>query len=278
MKSPHRHFLYSYLVVLVALAAACVDNDPLAAPLTAGDTTEDPLALTFDALSSQSAASGDRLRSEGFAYAAIAVRRGVLPTPIDVKTPNGTEIFDAFVGSLEWDLSISAQIRAPAHRSVVAWRRTNNGVTRILTLMTPVDSAQILNPLSLSISDTYASFFAGASALYQETTAPITASGQLNSAAGPDLFWAGVRGYVKVREVSTGAECPSRANSQVKGVTCQLARYAVQFDVGFKPLASRPLNVQSAAAERSLSAAEQTVNGVRMRMSCAVVESRNGCA
>ena len=277
MNKPRRRLLYSYLVALVALTAACVGNDPLSAPLTAGDTTEDPLALTFDALSSQSAASGDRLRSEGFAYAAIAVRRGVQPTPIDVITPTGTEVFDAFVGSLEWDLSISAQIRAPAHRSVVAWRRTNNGLTRILTLMTPLDSAQILNPVSLSISDAYTAFFAGASALYQETTAPITASGQLNSASGPDLFWAGVRGYVKVREVSTGGVCPSRANDQVKGVTCQLARFAVKFDVAFKPLV-RPLNVQSAAAERSLSAAEQTVNGVRMRMSCAVVESRNGCA
>ena len=143
--------------------------------------------------------------------------------------------------------------------------------------MTPVDSAQILNPLSLSISDAYASFFAGASALYQETTAAITASGQINSASGPDTFWAGVGGYVKVHEVSTGAACPSRTNDQVKGVTCQLARYAVKFSVAFKPLASRPLNVQSAAAERSLSAAEQTVNGVRLRMSCAVVESRNGC-
>jgi hypothetical protein len=274
----YRRLSFISLCALVVFATACVDGSDLtSAPGFQEDTTEDPLALTFDALSSQSAASGDRSRSEGFAYAAIAVRRGVQPSVLHVNTGNGVEAFDAFVGSLEWEPSVSVQIRAPTHRSLIAWRRTNNGLTRILTLMTPIDSALVLNPLSLSSSD-YASFFAGASAQYQETTAALTASGQLNSASAPDAFWAGVRGFVKIREVSTGAACPTRTNDQLKGVTCQQARYAVKFDVALKPLASRPLNLQAGSAERSLSATEQAVNGVRLRLSCAVVASRSGCS
>ena len=64
-------FIYrASLIAVVALAAACVDSAPSTAPSTF-DETEDPLALTFDALSAQSDSSGDRARSEGFASAAL---------------------------------------------------------------------------------------------------------------------------------------------------------------------------------------------------------------
>lgn len=278
MTRMHSRLSFISVLTLAALTAACVDGGDLTSAPQTEDTTEDPLALTFDALSGQSAASGDRSRSEGFAYAAIAVRRGVQPSRLDVTTDNGVEIFDAFVSALEWDPKVSLQLRAPAHRTVIAWRRTNNGLTRILTLTTPIDSAAILNPSSLSFNDVYAAFFAGASAQYQETTAPLTATGQMNAASAPDAFWAGIRGFVKVREISVGPDCQPRTNDQVKGVTCEQGRYAVKFDVALKRLASRPVNVQTGSAERHMSAAEQLVNGVRLRLSCAVVASRSGCS
>jgi hypothetical protein len=263
------------LAVAVAFAAACVDSAPATAP-NPFDATEDPLALTFDALSAQSDSSGDRARSEGFAYAAIAVRRGIVPSRIDISNKGTVEAFDGFVSALEWDPTIADQLRAPNHRSMIAWRRTNDGLTRILSLTTPIDSAPILNPLSLSATSPYAAFFAAATAQYQETTAPVTVTGQSN-ATKPDLFWGGVAGYVKIQEVSRGGQCFAATNKQLQGVTCQVARYSVQFDVGLHLLAKRPITVDMASALRNMSAREQTVNGVRLGLSCARVESTSGC-
>jgi len=263
------------LALAVALTAACVDGTPASAPSTF-DQTEDPLALTFDALSAQSEASGDRARSEGFAYAAIAVRRGIVPSRIDIINNGTQEAFDGFVSALEWDPTITDQLRAPNHRNMIAWRRTNDGVTRILSLTTPLDSAPILHPLSLSATSPYAAFFAAATAQYQETTAALSATGQSN-ATKPDLFWGGVGGYVKIREVSRGASCFSPANDRVSGVTCQAARYAVQFDVDMHLLTKRPITVDLASARRTMAAREQTVNGVRLGLSCARVASTRGC-
>lgn len=269
-------FLYrASLVAVVALATACVDSAPSTAPSTF-DETEDPLALTFDALAAQSDSSGDRARSEGFAYAAIAVRRGVAPSRIDIVNNGTLESFDGFVSALEWDPAISEQFRAPNHRSLIAWRRTNDGVTRILSLTTPLDSAAILNPLSLSATSPYAAFFAAATAQYQETTAALTVTGQFN-ATKPDLFWSGVEGFVKIRELSRGGQCLAPTNKVLTGVTCQVARYQVQFDIGMHLLSRRPITVDLASPRRSMDAREQTVNGVRLGLTCARVGSRSGC-
>lgn len=269
-------FIYrASLIAVVALAAACVDSAPSTAPSTF-DETEDPLALTFDALSAQSDSSGDRARSEGFAYAAIAVRRGIVPSRIDIVNNGTLEAFDGFVSALEWDASIAEQFRAPNHRGLIAWRRTNDGVTRILSLTTPLDSAPILSPLSLSATSPYAAFFAAATAQYQETTAAVTVTGQLN-ATKPDLFWGGVEGFVKIREVSRGGQCFAPTNKELTGVSCQVARYVVQFDVGLHLLTKRPITVDLASPRRGMTASEQTVNGVRLGLSCARVASRSGC-
>lgn len=263
------------LAVCIGLGA-CVDATS-ATSAESFDQTEDPLALTFDALSAQSSASGDRARSEGFAYAAIAVRRGIVPSRIDIVNGGNAEVFDGFVSAVEWDPAVSDQLRAPAHRTLIAWRRTGDGLTRILTLTTPIDSAPVLNPLSMSPTAPFAAFFAGATAQYQETTAALTVTGQVNAAAG-DAFWAAVTGYVKVRELSAGAACAPRTNDRVSGVTCQTARYQVQFDLGMHRLTKRPVTVDAASIRRTMSAREQQVNGVKLRLTCAVVQSTRGCA
>lgn len=269
-------YLYrASLAAVVAFAAACVDSAPSTAPTTF-DRTDDPLARTFDALAAQSDSSGDRARSEGFVYAAIAVRRGIVPSLIDVNNNGTVEVFDGFVSALEWDPTISDQLRAPNHRSLIAWRRTNNGVTRILSLTTPLDSAPILNPLSLSSTSPYAAFFAAATAQYQETTASLTVTGQSN-ATKPDLFWGGVAGFVKIREVSRGGQCFAATSTSLAGVSCQVARYSVQFDVGLHLLSKRPITVDMNSPRRNMSAREQTVNGVRLGLTCARVESTRGC-
>ncbi len=268
--------LYSLLTVaaLALGAAACVGGADvsLAAP-EAADPTDDPLALTFDALSQQAEASGDRSHSEGFAHAAISVRRGVEPSRLDVSTSEGVEAFDAFVTALDWESFVSQDLRAPSHRMVIAWRRGNNGLTRIITLMTPVDSALIYDPSSVSLASSYASFFAGASAQYQEIYIPTNTA----QVATQESFWAGIRGFVKIRELSSSGSCVERNSNVIRNISCQKARYAVKFDVVLKRLKSRPVNVDDTSPERKLSAAEQSINGLKLKLSCASAGPRQGC-
>ncbi len=82
---------------------------------------------------------------------------------------------------------------------------------------------------------------------------------------------------MKIREVSRGGQCFAPTNKELTGVSCQVARYVVQFDVGLHLLTKRPITVDLASPRRGMTASEQTVNGVRLGLSCARVASRSGC-
>ena len=270
---PFTRFVSAAAVAVFALSG-CVDSpSSLASPASDAD----PLAQTFEALARDAAASGDVSRSEGFTYAAIAARSGITPSRLDIRNGTTLETYDAFVNAIEWKLTASVAQRVPAHRTITAWRRTSNGVTRILSLTTPSDSAPVLNPLSLSATGPVAAAYAGAGGLYQETTAVRTAN--TGTTVNTDAWWIAVAGFVKVRETVTGAACPKPpASIALSGVTCQQARFLVQFDVGMQQLSRRPYEVSSGVTARRFGTpAEQVVNGYRLAFSCATVTATKGC-
>ena len=255
-----------------AVLAGCVDSpNSFAAKAAAGD----PLALTFDELARQAAASGDAGRAEGFTYAAIAARNGVTPSRLDLRNAGTSEAYEAFVNSVAWQLPGVATLRVPAHRTITAWRRTTDGVTRIVMFTTPSDSAQVLNPLSLSAAGPVAAAFAGAGALYQETTS----IGALGTAALADVFWIATSGYVKIRESASGAACPlPTSGPALSGVSCQQAKFVVRVDVTMHQLSRRPYEVRPASDGRRFQwPADQTLSGYKLTFSCATVTASTGC-
>ena len=266
---------WSMSLVAVAALAGCVDSpESLAAKGDSGD----PLALTFDELARQAAANGDASRAEGFTYAAIAARNGVTPARLELRNNGALEIYEAFVSAVVWQISVAAPARVPAHRTITAWRRTSNGISRILSLTTPTDSAPVLNPLSLSAGGPVAAAFAGASALLQETR---TIGSLGTSAASPlaDVFWIATSGFVKIRETSSGAACPRPSAGAVStGVGCQQARFNVRFDVAMQLLNRRPYEVKAGGeARRIQSTAEQSLVGYKFIFACATVSASRGC-
>lgn len=267
----HRRGLAAALTVLAL--GACVDSpDSLAATAESGD----PLALTFDELARQAAASGDMNRAEGFTYAAISARNGVAPTRLEVRNGTSVEVYEAFVSAIAWQASVSSPIRVPAHRTITAWRRTPDAVTRILTVTTPSDSAPVVHPLSFNPAGPIAAAFAGASALYHES-ATIGNSNHLSNT--PDAFWMATTGWVKIRETLTGAACPRPASAnKISGVACQQARFAVRFDVTMLPVVQRPYNLRLTGETRRFQALnEQSLSGYKLTFSCATVNSNTGC-
>ncbi|MGQ0648000.1 MAG: hypothetical protein ACT4P7_10545 [Gemmatimonadaceae bacterium] len=270
------HVLRSWMAggLAVILIAGCVDSP---ASLAAKADSGDPLALTFEELARQAAASGDVSRAEGFTYAAIAARNGVTPSRLDVRTGATTEIYEAFVNSVAWQVATATTLRVPAHRTITAWRRTSDGVTRILTFTTPSDSAPVLHPLSLSAGGPAAAPFAGAGALYQETTT--SSLGPTLGAQAGGVFWIAVSGFVKIRESLTGAACPKPMDAlAISGVTCQQARFVVRFDVNMQRLSRRPYEIQAGVAPRRVfSPAEQTVSGYKLTFACVTVNAVRGC-
>lgn len=269
----HRDMIRRLALVCAALAvSACVD-----APNPSGPSgTDDPLAQTFDALARESTASGDVARGDGFSHAALSVRSGVTPTRIEVRNGTVNEAFDAFVTSVDFDLTIPAPTRPPARRSLVAWRRAIDGTLRVLSLSTPTDSSGVLNPLSLGASLS-AVVFTGGSAMYHEG---IALTQNL-----PDLSatWFGTAGWVKIKESSSMGACPARPDrtSAPGGVRCEAARFAVRFDVTFLRIMLRPGGAVAASPPvppRNISArSELQVNGLRLKFACAMPSSATGC-
>lgn len=256
--------------MLLAAAAACVDAPSVSGP----EAQSEPLAETFDAMSRVAAENGDLARSEGFAFAALSVRGGVAPSRLEVQSGNATEVYDAFVSSVEWDPSIAATMRPPARRALVAWRRTAYGTTKVLSMHTPSDSAPILNPLSLGMGMSTAAVFAGASAMQNEGG---------NTAQGkPDLSgaWFATGGWVKLKEVAVIGACPESQLSG-KGVAvsrCEQARYLVRFDLAMQHLAGRPPQVVGGSPVRRVSSVgEPGVGGLKLGFACLAPTSMHGC-
>lgn len=260
-------------VVLIALAA-CVD-----APSSAGpDSSDDPLAQTFDALARQSETNGDLARSDGFSQAAISVRSGVTPTRIEVRNGNTNEAFDAFATSVDWEAGVPAPTRPPARRNLVAWRRALDGTMRVLTLVTPRDSAAVISPLSMVGTSSPATAFNGASAMYHE--------GIALTQGLPDLSatWYGTSGFVKVKTSSSAGACPPRTDRprQLEGVRCEVAKFAVRMNVSFQRITIRSGTATPAnppVLPRTLAIpGEAQVNGLELRFACADPSSMGGCA
>lgn len=267
-----------YVLLLTGLlATACVDP-PTAANAAAAEST-DPLALTFEQLAEQARGVGDVARVEGFTFAALAARAGITPSILNVRIGTVNEAYEAFVSTVDFNLGAQVASRVPAHRTLTAWRRGTDGVTRILSLTTPGDSAPVLSPLSLSPVGPAAAPFAGASALYQETTR-ITSLGT-NTASAPvtDEFWMAQTGFVKVREASSGAACPvDPLKLGMTGVACRQARFTVRFDVAMQRLSARPYTFAATAVTRRVSLnAEQAVTGFKLVLACATPTSSRGC-
>lgn len=256
--------------LLLAGAAACVDAPGVAAPATQSE----PLAETFDAMSRVAAEGGDLARSEGFAHAALSVRGGVTPSRLEVQTGNATEVYDAFVSAVQWESSIASMMRPPSRRSLVAWRRTPDGMTRVLSMHAPSDSAPVVNPVSLGLGMSTAAVYAGASAMQNE--------GRDTPQGKPDLSaaWFATSGWVKLREVAVLGECPA---AQVAGkglgiARCEQARYLVSFGLVMQRLAGRPPQVVGGSPSRPVSSiGEPVVNGLKLRFACVAPSSMYGC-
>jgi hypothetical protein len=255
----HRAALFA---VLCGAAAACVDSP--SAPATAADQNQ--LAASFDGLSADEAAVGDTERSEEFRWAALALRLGVSPTRFEVTNDGEKQVFEAFVHSVHWLLP-AMSLRPATHRSFVAWRKTDTTM-QVILISSAVDSAPVLHPYSMRLATpggAPSSPVAGALAGYFER-------GSTSSA------WIGVTGSAKVAETSSVGSCSgvSAANAP-KGVTCQLIRYAVWFDVGFRKAMTTSNELASTPDTRRISAGEQSVAGVRLTFSCPAPTSAAGC-
>lgn len=253
-----------------ALASACVDG-----PSAATEATYvDPLAETFDALARESSGHGDMARGEGFLHAALAVRHGVTPSRLEVRNGAQTEVFDAFVTAVEWESTLPANVRPPTRRSLVAWRRTTDATMRVLSVLTPTDSATILSPLALGTAVSTPFVFTGASAMFHE--------GKDGPQGRPDLSfgWYGTSGWVKIRETQSLGRCVGgvSASSASTGVKCEQARYLARFDVTMQRLTGRPAQVVSGTtARRVVTTAETAVNGLKLKFACIVPMSDKGC-
>lgn len=258
----------------VMTLSACVDAPDVSSPASDDTPRSELLAQTFDALSRASAQSGDLARSEGFTHAALAVRGGVTPSRLEVQAGTSTEVYDAIVTAAQWDSTLSPNVRPPARRTLVGWRRTQAGKTRLIVLASPNDSSIVLSPLSLGMGMSTAAVFAGASAMQHEVSDSGSGYGDFSTA------WYGTGGWVKLREVAVVGRCAdsSRVLNQLGLSRCDETRYLVRFDLTMQRLAGRPpQEVPGTPALRSWSVGEPVVNGVRIRFACVAPKGDRGC-
>jgi len=248
--------------VVAASVAACVDAPSEAlAPVAANN----PLASSFDLLADEQLMANDVERSEDFRWAALSLRAGVTPTSLEVNNNGTREVYDSFVHAVTW-ASLTQALRAPLHRSLVAWRRSGD-VMQVLLVGMVTDSAPVLNPLSLRpmASDPTASIV-GAKAAYFER-------GPVNST------WLGVNGFATIAEHPQPSSCPPPPNAESRpdGVTCQLTRFGVKLNVTFARTGSRDSReVDALAPTRGVLAPAQTVAGVKLVFTCSMPLS-TGC-
>lgn len=259
-------------VLVVLSSGACVDS-PTASSASAPAAASDPLALTFDALAAASATNGDLARREGFEMAALAVRSGITPSQMSIRVGTGeTESMDALVAYVDWASSIAVAQRPPVRRSLVAWRRNGSGVLRVVSVLTPVDSAAVANPLSLGVEVNSDAVYAAASAQYQDVPS------QANATPAAVALWYAVTGWVKIRQLQSTGGCPVLAStSSVGGFTCSTARFSVAFDVVAQAMAGLPLKLVSQATTAVKTPQESTIDGEHFVFSCTAPKADRGC-
>ncbi|MEP7381026.1 MAG: hypothetical protein ABI910_05030 [Gemmatimonadota bacterium] len=260
------------LLVVVAFAAgSCVEAPATTSP---DDAYESPLAEAFDALSRAASENGDLARSDGFAYAALSVRSGVTPSRLDVQLEDSIETYDAFVNTAWWDPALPTNVRPPARRTLVGWRKTDAGTTRVLALTSPSDSARILSPVALGAGVSTVAVYAAGSAMQNE--------GRDTPQGKPDIgsAWYGTSGWVKVAEAAVLGTCPDTVrHHDALGVShCELARYRVAFDISMQHLTGRPPQLAAGTAVRRVATVEESlVNGLRLRFVCLTPSGEHGC-
>jgi len=249
-------------ILACAALAACVDSP--SAPSTA--VNDNQLATSFDGLAQEQSAAGDVDRSEEFFWAALALRAGATPTRFDVNNNGTRETYDAFVQSVHW-ITPTLALRPTGHRTVVAWRKVND-VMQVIILSSQSDAAPIIHPYSMRPSTPGAPIavaVAGASGAYFERGARKAA-------------WVGTSGQVKMPEKSVGAACSTpNASAPPAGVKCELATYAVAFDMVLSKTTDGSRTVELAATTKKMNAAEQAVAGVKLTFSCVAPLSDKGC-
>ena len=256
-------FRSACVALLAVVVTACVDapaHDALA------PTANNPLAASFDLLAQEQMVANDVERSEELRWAALSLRAGVTPSVLQITHMGRTESFDAFVHAATW-ASLAQTLRPPAHRSLVAWRRTGD-LMQVLLVGIYVDSAPVLYPYSLrntSPGVPVHSPVAGATAAYFER-------GSVNST------WLGVNGVAMVAEHPQPNSCPTTNSSdRPEGVNCQLTRYGVMLNVIFARTRSRDSReVDVAAPSQEILAPNQTIAGAKLVFSCAS-PSGTGC-
>lgn len=249
------------LAVCCALGAtACVDAP--SSPAAASD--ENVLAASLDALSREAAQAGDSERSQEFLWAAIAVRGGVTPSKLQIKSAGVLQAYEALVNAVGWASPIPPQ-RVPTHRTLLAWRRAGSSL-QTLMISSTADVLPVQNPLSASPTTSLAAPFAGAHVLY-------AVRGDIGAGT-----WVGVSGTVKIAENASTTVCvPVTGNKQSpNGIGCQQVTYTVGFEVATYPAIG---NSGLPATDRPglhLGANDQVTNGAKLVLSCAA-PSANGC-
>ncbi len=243
-------------VVLGALLSACVDSpeEPLAA------TQQNPLAESFDMLSQEQMFANDVERSEEFRWAALALREGVTPTVIEMTNGGKPEVYDGFVHAVTW-ASLTQALRPPLHRSLIAWRRSND-ILQVVLVGMAVDSAPVIHPYSMRFPSpgvsTVQSPVRGATAAYFER-------------GGKNSSWLGIGGMAKIAEhPQSAANCPvPNDDTRPSGVSCQLTRFGIELNVLYAATRSRDSReVDPYAPTRQIIAPSQTVAGVKLVFSC----------
>jgi hypothetical protein len=250
--------------VFVTSLAACVDSPAASASLT--QAPENQLATSFDALAQEQSNDGDVERAEEFRWAALAVRAGVQASRYEVDHNDKREIYSAFVHAVHWQ-SPSLAMRPAGHRTFIAWRKEAE-VLKVIIIGSRTESAPILHPFSLRPAQpggVVASPVAAAHGAYFERGANRS-------------FWIGIAGNAKIAEKSAGGACQTPNDAAApSGVSCELARYSVGFDMtaALTLVGTRTLAVQ--AVTKHLVAAEQPVGGVKLTFSCVAPASDRGC-
>jgi hypothetical protein len=251
------------VILFAAVSAACVDAPT---ELALAPTDNNPLASSFDLLAEEQLVANDVERSEELRWAALSLRAGVTPSVLEVTHQGRTELYDAFVHSASWEL-LTQSLRAPTHRSVVAWRRTGD-LMQVLLIGTYTDSATVLHPYSLRNSipgGPLTSPIAGAMAAYFER-------------GSSNATWLGISGFAMVAEHPQPSICPTTNSSdRPEGINCQLTRYGVSLNVEFARTRTRDSReVDVSVPTRRILAPNQTIAGAKLVFSCAT-PSGTGC-
>lgn len=135
----HRTLMAAGTVALVAVMAGC-STDSGSSP-----TDQDQeLAVAFDGMSRDANVAGDADAGLAFSGAAMAVRLGLRPTPIDVMVNGESRRYLAFVHVL----GSTRALPVAALRTVVAYRGEDQRPTEVLYVAAGSDSVGLDHPMA----------------------------------------------------------------------------------------------------------------------------------